>query len=46
MVFQIGVILLSTIEGSCKTESVTCDDILFTMINELDRPVLAFNFFE
>ena len=46
MVFQIGVILLSTIEASCKNESVTGNDTLFTMISELDRPVLALNFLE
>ncbi len=44
MVFQIGVILVSTMETSCKDESVTGNDTLFTVVSKLDRPVFAVNF--
>jgi hypothetical protein len=44
MVFQIGVILVSTMEPSRQIESDTGNNTLFTMVSELDRPVFAINF--
>ena len=43
MVFQMGVILKSTMEPSGQIESDTGNNTLFTMVSELDRPVLSIN---
>lgn len=44
MVFQTGVILVSTMETSCKTAGGTSDNALFTMVSKFNKPVLAVNF--